>query len=166
VCAGAEHPGDCVTGERLKADPAAEEPGEQRLRLVAAQPAPGLEADAAAPEAGEQGSRCMAAQSTPGSESGEWVSLGVGAAGDGDGLTVSFLVGLGAADRDQKFVRFLLDVEQGQGDQLGAAHRGGVAEQDDRGITGPDGVVRSMLLRICWTSLVESGRASRRGAVP
>jgi hypothetical protein len=72
-----EHPGDDVVAERLVADPAG-------------------------PDAGEQGTGLVAADLEPSSEGGDGVGGGVGAVGDGDDLAVSFLVGLGAADGEQQ----------------------------------------------------------------
>jgi hypothetical protein len=48
------------------------------------------------------------------------------------------LIGLGPAHRDQQACGFLPDVGQRERGQLGAAHRGGVAEQGDRGVADPD----------------------------
>ncbi len=113
VGAPPERAGDGVSGDRLEADLAAEESGEQRSGDVTAQPAPSR-------------------------QGGDRVSLRVVAAGDGDGLPVSFLVGFRPANRDQQAVGLLLHVEQGKHGQFGAAQRGGVAEQDDRGVPDPE----------------------------
>jgi hypothetical protein len=79
---------------------------------------------------------------------------------------VSFLVGLGLPHGQQQAGGLGLDVVLGEGDELGAAQRGGVAEQDDRGVSGSDwgGPVDGGEF---WpTSATVSGRARRRGAVP
>lgn len=55
---------------------------------------------------------------------------------DSDDLTDSVLVSLGSADDEHDATGLELDIIQRQGGQLGAAHRRGVAEQDQRGVAG------------------------------
>jgi hypothetical protein len=47
-------------------------------------------------------------------------------------------VHLGLADVEQESGGLVLDVGEGEGDDLGAAQGEGVAEQDDRGVADPD----------------------------
>jgi hypothetical protein len=114
----AEHPGDGPSAEGLVADPGLPGPGEQR--------SPGIVSELGAAESG------------PGGEGGDGVGAGVAAVRDGDLLAVLLLVGLGLPDRDEDAGRLVVDVSEGEGGELGAAHRGGVAEQDDRGVADPD----------------------------
>lgn len=111
--AGAEHPGDGVAGECAEADVGVEQPGEQRSGLVAPMGAP----------AGESLDR---------------VGGGVVAVGDADDGAFGVLVGLGRAQMQQQPAGLRLDVIQSERDQLGAAQRGGVAEQNDRGVAGAE----------------------------
>ncbi|HEX5533736.1 MAG TPA: hypothetical protein VFX33_08355 [Actinomycetales bacterium] len=57
----------------------------------------------------------------------------------GHDLTVGVLVGLGPTNGEQDAAGLELDVGQRERGQLGAPHRGGEAEQDDRGIAGTQG---------------------------
>ena len=75
----------------------------------------------------------------PGVECGDRVGGGVLAVDDGDDLAVGVLVGLGPADGEQDAAGLELDVGQREGGQLGAAHRRGEAEQDERGVAGAQG---------------------------
>lgn len=56
-----------------------------------------------------------------------------------DDLTSALLIGLGVPDRDQDAARLRLDAVEEEGGELASAHRGGVAEQDDRGVAGTYG---------------------------
>jgi len=58
--------------------------------------------------------------------------------GDGDGLAVAFLIQLRAADVEQQSGGLVFDVGQRECDEFGAAHRGGIAEQHDRGVADAD----------------------------
>ena len=71
--AGAEHAGDDVGPERLEAD---------RCR----------------PDPGEQGSGCLTSNSSPGGERGDGVGECVLSVGDGDDLSVAFLIHLRVTD--------------------------------------------------------------------
>jgi hypothetical protein len=54
--------------------------------------------------------------------------------GDRHDLPLAFLVHLGRANVEQQTGGLVLDGCQSERDEFGAAHRGGVAEQDDRGV--------------------------------
>ena len=60
----------------------------------------------------------------------------------------------------EQTVGLLLHVEEGEGGEFGAAHRGGVAEQDDHGIADIEGRGASRLLRICRTVSDATGSAA------
>jgi len=97
-----------------------------------------FEADRVAPGPGEQGAGDLASNRPPGIEGGNRVCGGVLSVGDGDRLAVGFLVHLGAADVKQEPGGLGLDVGQGERDELGATHRRGIADEDDRGVADPD----------------------------
>lgn len=67
---------------------------------------------------------------------GDRVGGRVVAVGDADDLAGGAGVGFGAADVDQQTLGPGLEVGEGEGGQLGAPQRGGVAEQNDRGVAG------------------------------
>lgn len=75
----------------------------------------------------------------PGVECRDGVRDGVLAVDHGHDLTVGVLVGLGPTNGEQDAAGLELDVGQRERGQLGAPHRGGEAEQDDRGIAGTQG---------------------------
>jgi hypothetical protein len=137
----AEHDGDGLSGDRFAGDrPAA--------------------------QAGEQSTGLGASVAKPGVEGGDRVGGGLLAVDDGDDLAIGVLIGLGPADSEQDAARLKLDVVQRQGSQLGAAHRGGEAEQDERGIAdAQDGAAVDVLADLADVVGAE-GRAWRRGAVP
>ena len=81
----------------------------------------------------------------PGAPAGPGGDGAGGAAGGGDagGVPVAVLVGLGGGeeDLDPGAVGVLGDIGEGQRGELGAAQRGGVADQDQRGVPGGGRVV-------------------------
>ena len=88
------------------------------------------------PRAGEDPTRLAAPVAAPGGECGDGVGGGVPTLGDADDLAGAVLVGLGAADGDQDPAGSVADVDEVEAGELGAAHRGGEPEQDERGIAG------------------------------
>lgn len=142
--AGTKDPSDGVTGDRLQSGTAGAHAGEQRARGGAA-------------------------EVQPGGERGDGVGGPMPAGGDADDLAAAGGVGLGAADGDQQAGWLGLEVGEGEGGELAAAQRGGVPEQDERGVAGArrgGAVVRSMQATMARISATVSGRAWRMGAVP
>jgi hypothetical protein len=96
--AGAEHTGDDVSRQRLEGDRGGPDPREERAR-------------------------CLTAGDAPGVEGGDRVGEGVLSVGDGDLMAVAVAVGLGLPDMQQQAGGLVLEVGEGEPDELATPHR-------------------------------------------
>ena len=132
--------GGVAGAQGVGGDPVPSRPAARRGRSIRA---------TASPESGSRGDRpaqirvnsgpgWRAAEGEPGGEGGDRVGGGVLAVGDGDDLAVASWSVLDWRTVSSSPAGLVLDVGEGEGDELGAAHGRGVAEQDDRGVADAD----------------------------